>query len=118
MSNGFYRVTSLARYYTVESPSYDAAYYIAWQEFNYIIDPNSLQAPRWSTTAGWIYTANLIGGGTSNVREYGRSTPIMPTIDLFNHNTPPLNGQSFSQVNEVKFPYRGSRACPVSTTSC
>ncbi|PIG93823.1 hypothetical protein [Gloeocapsopsis sp. IPPAS B-1203] len=80
--------------------------------------PNSLPAPRWSTTAGWIYTANLIGGGTSNVREYGRSTPIMPTIDLFNHNTPASNGQSFSQVNEVKFPYRAPRACPVSTTSC
>jgi len=113
-----YRVTSIARYYKFTYPNYDAAYYQAWLEFNNIVDPNSLQEPRWSTSAGWIYTANLIGGGTSNIREYGSSLPIMSTIDLFNHNTPPLGSQTFSQVQEVKFPYDGPRACPVSTTTC
>jgi hypothetical protein len=116
--NKTYRVTSIARYYTLQSPSYDAAYYVAWQEFNNIISLSSLQEPRWSTTAGWVYTANLIGGGTANIREYGASSPIMPTIDIIGHNTQPLNGQSFSQVREIKFPYSGSRSCPVSTSSC
>ncbi|MDY7014289.1 MAG: hypothetical protein SVX43_11955 [Cyanobacteriota bacterium] len=103
--NFTYRVTSIARYYVVTSPDYDAAYSQGWTEFYNIIEPNSLQPPRWSLTAGWIYTANLKGGGSSNLREYGASLPLRPTIDLFNHNTPPLNGQPFSQVREVKFPY-------------
>ena len=88
----------------------------SWSEFVKIVDENTLK-PLWSTQAGWIYTANLKGGGTGNNRQYGKTLPIMPTIDLLNHNTPPLNGQPFAQVNEVKFPYT-QPVCPAATSSC
>lgn len=112
-----YRVTSIARYYSVPARDFDQAYYIAYQEFYKIIDPNTIGSPIWSNTAGWIYTASLRGGGTSNLRQYGASIPLMPTIDILNHNTPSFAGQTFSQVREVKFPYNAPLYCPASTTS-
>ena len=62
--------------------------------------------------------ANLKGGGTANLREYGSSIQTEPTVDILNHYTATLNGQTFSQVREVKFPYIKSLFCPASTTSC
>lgn len=113
-----YKVTSIARYYTIQSENYDQAYYVAWAEFYKIVNSDTIGNPSWSASAGWIYTGNLLGGGTSNLRQYGSSTPIMPTIDIFNHNTAPLGGQTFAQVREVKFPYKASLFCPVSTSPC
>jgi len=48
----------------------------------------------------WVYAADLIGGGTANIREYG-SSGLWPTIDTLNHYTISPNGF----VKEVKFKY-------------
>lgn len=113
-----YKVTSIARYYTIQSENYDQAYYVAWAEFYKIVNSDTIGNPLWSTSAGWVYTGNLRGGGTSNLRQYGSSIPVMPTIDIFNHNTAPLGGQTFVQVREVKFPYKAPLFCPISSSPC
>jgi hypothetical protein len=112
-----YSVTSIARYYRVQGENYEDAYFKAYLTFYNIIGNNS-PSYTWTTQAGAIYTANLIGGGTTNLRDYGSSVPLMPTIDILNHNTPPLGSQPFSQVREIKFPYKTqNNYCPASTLS-
>lgn len=114
--NKSYRVTSIARYYYYDATSYSAAYWIAYAEFDDITQPGTLSGPRYTNSAGNIYTADLKGGGTSNLRDYGSSVPLRPTIDVYNHNTRPLGSQPFSQVREVKFPYKNNQICPISTS--
>ncbi len=116
--NSTYRYNNTVRYYKITAPDHSAAYATAWYEFNNIIDIPSLKPPAYTTIAGWVYTGNLKGGGTANLREYGSSIQTEPTIDILNHYTATLNGQTFSQVREVKFPYIKPLVCPASTTSC
>lgn len=120
LSNLLYNMTvrfnGNVRYYKFTAADYDQAYTYSWSEFVNIVDTNTI-APLWSPSAGAIYTANLKGGGTANNRQYGSTIPLTPTIDLLRHNTPPLNGQPFAQVNEVKFPYT-KPFCAAATTSC
>lgn len=115
--NMTYRVTSIARYYKYKAQNFDQAYTFAWSEFYKIIDPNSLSDPIWTNSAGWIYAARLKGGGSASIREYGSSTPLMPTIDIQYHYTAPLGSQTFYQIREVKFPFYGNDYCPASTSS-
>ncbi|WP_373526812.1 hypothetical protein [Nostoc sp.] len=79
--------------------NYDNAYNDAWGWFTYVTT-GSLRGPYWSPNAGWIYEADLIGGGRANIREYG-SSGLYPTIDTLDHNSP--NPNFF--VREVKFKY-------------
>lgn len=111
------RSTSFVRLFSVPAQTYWAAYYVGWDEYNRIIDKNTLSPAVNSPTAGWLYIANLIGGGRGSYRQFSSSRPIMPTIEIFEHYTPPLNGQSFSQVKEIKFPYLDQNSCPVASTS-
>jgi hypothetical protein len=109
--------TGIAREYKIVGRDYTQAYFLAYGEFYKIVGTNPV-ASRWTNTTGAIYTANLIGGGTANLRDYGASLPLKPTIDIQNHNTPSLGGQSFSQIREVKFPYATqNNFCTVSTLS-
>lgn len=94
--NFTYRYNSTVRYYKIPAPDHSAAYSTAWYEFNNIIDPSSVRPPAYTTIAGWVYTANLKGGGTANLREYGSSIQTEPTINILNHYTATLNGQTFS----------------------
>ncbi len=79
--------------------NYDHAYTSAWWWFNYITT-GPLRGPRFTIYAGWIYDADLKGGGTANIREYG-SSGLWPTIDTLNHGTFGIN----AFVREVKFKY-------------
>jgi len=116
--NFSFKYSNTVRYYKVTSPDHYAAYYLAWLEFNNVVETSSISSPVFSPAAGWIYTAILKGGGNANVREYGSSPQTEPTIDVLNHYTRTLNGQVFSLVKEVKFPYKEPLFCPVSTTGC
>lgn len=97
--------------------NYDQAYTRAWLDFSRIIDQSTLRFAGTTPSAGRIYTANLKGGGTGNIREGGSSGPI-PTIDIRNHNTPGIasNGVPLSRIIEIKYIY--SRPfCPVATSN-
>lgn len=100
-----YKVTGIARYYKTSGYDWVAAYDLAWWQFSKISDNWTIVGGFWSPTAGYYYTSALKGGGTSSLREYGVSVPPMPTIEIKNHKTLPLNGQDFSVIKEVKFPY-------------
>jgi hypothetical protein len=109
--------TGIAREYKIVGKDYTQAYFLAYGEFYNIVGTNPV-ASRWTNTTGAIYTGNLIGGGTANLKDYGASLPLKPTIDIQNHNTPSLGAQSFSQIREVKFPYATqNNFCNVSTLS-
>lgn len=79
---------------------YDSAYSAAWSWFNFITVDGTLRGPYWSPIAGFIYEADLIGGGRANIRE-GGSSGLIPTIDLIDHNSVGVN----FFVREVKFTY-------------
>ncbi|OKH20026.1 hypothetical protein [[Limnothrix rosea] IAM M-220] len=116
--NFTFRYNNTVRYYKIPSPDHYAAYTLAWLEFSNIAQVSTISPPIYSPSAGFIYTARLKGVGTTNLREYGSSPQTEPTIDILNHYTRTLNGQTFDQVREVKFPYTKPLFCPVSTTSC
>lgn len=78
---------------------YTQAYRSAWWWFVYITT-EPIRGPRYTINAGWIYDADLKGGGTANIREYG-SSGLYPTIDTLNHGTIGIN----AFVREVKFKY-------------
>ncbi len=99
------------RNYKVQLPDYSTAYFTAQGNFNNLTDSSTYRLI--PGTNGLFPSASLIGGGSANLRNSGNYSP-WPTIDLYNHNTAALNGQSFSQVREVKFLYR-SNMCSVSS---
>jgi hypothetical protein len=95
------------------------AYTSAWIEFNQIIIPGSLGAPKETTVAGPIYPGTLKGGGTGEVRLWCRTGGgFIPTIGIRNHNTMPhpKTKERMSNIIEIKFKY-STPYCPVSTNS-
>ena len=79
--------------------NYEHAYGNAWYWFSRITTGTPRLAPGKSSRVGAIYTADLIGGGKANLRQYGGGD-LYPTIDLLNHKTP-----SYENIKEVKFLY-------------